>query len=476
MVLVIGLFAVGAIIQKVHSTNLESVSVTFSTPRLSFVGKLDTGNSVGSSTVQIVTTALGAASTSSAQLAEGDTVWIGDTSNGSLYTVASASANPASFTIRTPNFATLQTNNADAGDSVIATSSGSVTVRFTTASAVANGAFQILVPATTLSGSGGQADGIADQDGFDFGTSAPTVTCPADVSSTYDFVTGTASASATTLAGVTYHTYECRYSGAGAASTAFNGTVQGTMVISNLINPAPAVGHTIGYSDSHKFLVRNLDSTDSVIDSTIVTIGNVEAVRVTASVPSQITFGVLAVNSGVSTCGQTTSVTTTNTAVPFGTVSTSGFTHAAQQLTVSTNAANGFTVTISANDQLGKDGNTCTGDPPSGNTCVPDAAVTGMSHTTSQDWTSTGNKGLGYSLDDSGGTTTEDFSYNESARTFSAKQLPDNENSQSAQTIFSSTAPASNNTLYVCYRVVVGTNMIAGSYTNTVTYRATASF
>jgi hypothetical protein len=32
---------------------------------------------------------------------------------------------------------------------------------------------------------------------LDFGTAAPTVTCPADVGATYDFVTGTATASVT---------------------------------------------------------------------------------------------------------------------------------------------------------------------------------------------------------------------------------------------------------------------------------------
>ncbi|MEO8581631.1 MAG: hypothetical protein ABI425_03540 [Patescibacteria group bacterium] len=464
------------LIEKTRSANMSSVSVTLATPRLSFVGKLTTGNSVGDTTVNIVTTAGGASSTTSAELAEGDSVLIGDTSTANTYTVASASANPGSFLIRTPSFASLQTNDTDSGDAVIATQSGNMTVRFTTASAISNGAFQILVPATTLSGSAGRANGIPDQDGFDFGTSTPTVTCPSDVGSSYDFVTGTASSSAVTLANVTYHAYSCRYSGSGVASTAFDGTTQGTIVISNVINPSPKIGHVQGYSDPYKILVRNLDSTDTATDSTIVTVGNVESVRVTASVPSQITFGVLAVASGTTTCGQTTDATTTTTTVPFGTVSSSSFKRASQKLNVSTNAANGFTVTISANDQMGKDGGSCAGDPPSGNSCVPDANVSGMSHTTSQDWTSTSNQGLGYSLQDPSSTTTEAFSYNESGRTFSAKQLPDSENSQSAQTIFSATAPATDNNVYVCYQVIVGSSTTAGSYQNTVTYRATASF
>lgn len=476
LAIAVGLMVGFGVIEKTRSANMSSVSVTFDNPRLSFVGKLDSGNSVGGSTIQIVTTAGGASSTTSAELAEGDSVWIGDTSNGSLYTVASASANPASFPIRTPSFGTLQAGNADADDAVIATRSGSMTVRFTTASAIANGAFQVLVPATTLSGSGARADGIPDQDGFDFSSTTPTVTCPSDVSSNYDFVTGTATSSAVTISGVAYHSYECRYSGSGVASTAFDGTSQGTITISNIINPSPRIGHVQGYSDPYKILVRNLDSTYEAVDSTIVTVGGVESVRVLAYVPSQITFGVLAVSSGTSTCGVSTGVTTTDTTVPFGEVSLSSFTNASQKLQVDTNATNGFTVTIVANDQLGKDGNACAGDPPSGSTCVPDANVTGMTQSVSQDWTNTGDKGLGYSLEDPSNTTTEAFSYNELGRTFSARHLPDAENGQSPQTIFSAAAPATDNNVYVCYRVVVGNSMTAGDYSNTVTYRATASF
>jgi hypothetical protein len=442
--------------------------VTLETPRLSFVGKLDTGNSVGGSTVTIVTTAGSASSTTSTQLAEGDVVGIGNDSTITSYTVASASATDASFTISS----TLQSGDTDTGDAVIATQSGSVTVKFTTATAIANGTFRILIPAHATAAS----DGIPDQDGFDFGTSAPTVTCPTDISSTYDFVTGTATASAFTLAGVNYHSYECRYSGNGAASTAFDGSSHGAITISNLINPSPASDHVQGNSDVYPIVVQHLDSSFAITDSTIIHIGNIESVRVTANVPQQITFAVTGLNSGTSACGASTSVTTTQTQVPFGTVSTATFYNASQAMAVSTNAANGFTVTAIANDQLGKDGGACAGDPPSSSSCIIDANVSGMSASTSQDWTSTSEYGFGYSIQDPSSTTTEAFSYNESGRTFSARQFPDAENSESAQTIFSSASPANNENIYLCYRVNVDPSTTAGDYSNTVTYRATASF
>jgi hypothetical protein len=462
--------------QQIRSANLTSVSVTLSTPRLSFVGKLAAGNSVGSSIVTIVTTANGASSTTSTELAEGDTVAIGDGSGLTSYTVASASATNSIFTIKSPSAATLQSGDADTDDAVISTQSATHTVRFTTATAIPNGSFQILVPATTLSGSSGRADGIPDQDGFDFGNSAPTVTCPSDVSSTYDFVTGTATASSVTINSVVYHAFECQYSGAGGSGTAFDGTSQGAVSIASLINPSPRVSHVQGYADTYRILVRHLDSSDSIIDQTTVSVGNIESVRVTATVPPQLTFAILGVASGTSACGQTTDVTTTPVTIPFGEVSISAFTEAAQALTVSTNATSGFAVTIVANDQMGKNGGACAGDPPSGNDCIPDSDVGSMSHTTSQDWTSTTNKGLAYSLHDANTTTTEAFAYNESARTFSAKHLPDTENSQTAQTIFSATAPAENDNVYVCYRVIVSATQSAGDYENLVTYRATATF
>jgi len=466
--------------QKIKSANLTSVSVTLSTPRLSFVGKLAAGNSVGTSVVNITTTANGASSTTSAQLAEGDTVGIGDTSGITSYTVASASSNPANFTIKSPSAATLQSGDADTNDAVISTQSASQTVRFTTASAIASGAFQILVPRTTNAGSNAGQDGIPDQDGFDFGGSAPTVTCPTDVGITYDFVTGTASSSAVTLAGVTYHSYECRYSGTGGSGTAFDGSSQGTVIISSVINPSPKVSHIEGYADTYKVIVRHLQanagSADTVIDQTSVTVGNIEAVRVTATIPPQITFAVLGVTTSTSVCGITTDVSTTATTIPFGEVSISSFIEAAQGLTVSTNATGGFAVTITANDQMGKSGAACAGDPPSGTACIPDSNVASMTHTTSQDWTSTTNKGLAYSLHDTNTTTTEAFAFNESSRTFSAKHLPDTENSQVAQTIFSSTAPADNQNVNVCYRIIVSSTTEAGDYENLVTYRATATF
>lgn len=458
---------------QLQSASLTSVSNTLSNSRLSFRGALTAANSVGSSVITINTTAGAYPSTSSAQLVEGDVVRIGEAGSLGSYTVASTSSN-AVFTTT----AALAAGDADSADDVISSQSATHTVRFTTVSAISNGRFRILVPA--LTNDGAAADGIPDGGFFDFGTSAPTVTCPTDVGSgpaTYDFVAGTATASTITIGSTDYHSYECAYSGVGAVGTAFDGSSQGAITINGIINPAPKTAHTTGTADTYNIVVQQLSSTLSVIDTTTVAVGVIEAVKLTASVPPQITFQIQGLPTGTSACGISTGVTTTPAAVPFGEISISAFTNAAQAINVSTNAANGFAVTAVENDQMGRNGGVCTGDN-TGQDCIRDTIGDGgaISHTTSGEWVTTAAKGLGYSLQDLNSTTTEAFAYNESARTFSAKQFADEENSQTAQTIFSSTGVADNHNVLVCYRIIAAATNAAGNYENFVRYTATATF
>lgn len=458
--------------QKSLSANLTSVSATLSNSRPSFRGALTAANTAGSSLVTINTTAGSYPSTNSAQLVEGDSVRIGETSSLGAYTVtATGSANQ--FTI-TP---VLAAGDADNNDDVISTQSGSLTVRFTTANAVANGRFRVLVPA--LANDAASSDGIPDGGFFDFSTSAPTVTCPSDTTG-FDFVTGTATASVT-FNGLDYHTFECAYSGAGAIGTAFN-----AMTINNLINPAPATSHTTGTADRYNVIVQNVNSTFTVTDATTVNIGVIEAVKVTASVAPQITFRIIGVNAGQSACGATTSVTTSPVVVPFNELLIDSFTHAAQTLTVSTNAANGYAVTAIENDQLGRNGAACTGDPTSSNTdCIPDSSGDDglMSHTASDDWSLGTTKGFGFSLDNNNNVPglTPAFEYDTTSGACGGggdcyRQFADAENSQAVQSIYSAATPSDNHNLLVCYKAIISAIQAAGSYENYITYTATATF
>ncbi len=468
-----------------YSANLLTVSVTTTNSRPSFRGALDTGNVVGTSKVIINTLANNTAgsypSSSSAQLVEGDTVRIGNGGTMGLYTVASSSAvGPNSLLNSMQLTAVLLAGQADAADDVISTQAANLNVRFQTVSAILDGTFRVLVPA----GGGGTAstDGVPDGGAFDYGTSAPTVTCPTNITG-YTFAAGASTANDVSINGVSYHSYSCDYTGNGAVGTAFDGGANGMITISQVINPAPKAGHVAGVSDSYSVIVQHMDAGGDTIDTTPVKIALVEAVKVTAYVAPQITFKIIGVDAGTSVCGLTTDVTTTPTNVPFEEISIGVFTTAAQGLSVTTNAPGGYVVTGAENDQLGRNGGTCTGDPAAATdpSCIQDvrgdsAAAT---HTVSDEWNNTGladNSGFGYALHDANSTVTEAFAFNESARTFSARRFADLEASESPVTIFSDSSVANNDNAFVCYRIMPDVTTAAGNYENYVTYTATATF
>lgn len=482
-IIFVGILSLGAtaVANKSQADSLTSVSVTLSNPRLSFRGALTTGNSEASSIIYINTTPGDYDSTSSAQLVQGDILRIGETNSLGSYTVASTSSlSTISMT------SALAAGDADTGDDVISSQSATQTIRLTTANAIANGRFRVLIPA--LADDGASNDGIPDGGYFDMGAVVPTVTCPSTATAIYDFVAGVATASAQTINSTDYHVFECAYSGTGAVGTAFNSGAD-VITINSLINPAPEINHHTGVADTHNIIVQHLDNSLNTIDTTTVGIAVIEAVKVTASVPAQITFKILGVAKGTSACGISTNVMTTAAAVPFGEIPLDVFTNAAQTLTVSTNATNGYSVTAVANDQLGRSGGACAGDPTaSGNPdCIPDSLgdATIMSHTAYDKWDLSATKGFAYSLHDSNNSisngNTEDFSYNENTgaclgASFCAKQFADTEDSQTAQEIFGSNTVADNENLFACYRIIPAATTAAGNYENFITYTATATF
>lgn len=471
--LVPALFLGVSLLTNVKSASLTSVSVTLSNPRLSFHGTLDANNIAGTSQVTIDTSSV-QPSLSTAQLQNGDSVAIGNDDTMGVYTVSTTAA-PGSFTVGS----ILAAGNADVDDHVISTQSASLTVRFNTATAINNGRFRILIPA--LSNDADSADGIPDSGLYDFGSSAPTVTCPADIGDDYDFVTGTATPSAITIAGNDYHSYECAYSGTGGVGTQFDGTSQGAIIISSIINPAPAPGHVTGTADTQNIVVQHLDALFNTVDYTSVAVGVIEAVKISAYVPPTISFTIAGINSGTSTCGITTDVTTSAAAVPFGEVSISSFNDAAQALSVTTNAANGYAVTAIENDQLGLNGNPCPGDN-TGGTCIRDSIGDNsvMSHIDYDTWDNTATKGFAFSIDNIDAAAVP-FTYglgvgNCTGASYCARQFADAEDSQAPQTVFSSSTVADSETINVCYRVLPNVTTAAGEYENFVTYTATATF
>lgn len=488
--LVVGLFITALpeyFSYKLRSANLSAVSVTMSNSKLSFFGRLDGNNAQGGSIVSLQTS--GNPSNSTANLFSKDVVWIGDGSTGSTYTVytSTASGTENKFTITS----TLDANDFQANDVVIATRSSSLTANFTTVTAIPNGYFRILVPAS--SNTSASADGMPDPGGFDYLATGVGVTCPANATG-YSFSTGVATATAVTVGSTTYHAYSCYYAGNGAIGQSFLATV------SAVINPAPTNTHTVGTADTYSIIVQQMEvlgggtpATDNVIDATTVKVAPIEAVRVTASVAPTLQFSIAGISSASLPCddgNMSSKVTSSATNVPLGDLAISSFTDAAQTLTVSTNAVGGYVVTARENDQLTRIGTASCADGGTdgygaGHACIPDttgASETGVGLT----WSSTNTKGFGYTTkfrSTADASTPTRYAYfdgtNSSctgANKFCARKFPDLQNLEAAEPIFSHTSTADTHKVDVCYRAVVAANQEAGDYENNITYTATATF
>ncbi len=382
------------------------------------------------------------------------------------------------------------TAGASDGDPIYATQSAIHTITFKNQTTVANGSVEVYIPAGGSS-SGTSNDGAPDggpNAGFDLnGLTSANITCSGgSVSWTPQNPT------AYVLVGsYRYHQFTCTYSGTLSSNTSI------TMTIGNsskkLINPAPKVNasytHTQGTADTYNSLIRLLDGSSNIIDDVIITISNIEAVLVSATVNPSLTFTIAGQNSGT-ICGQTLNVTgSTAYSVPFGDITqTNTFLNAAQKLTVSTNATNGYEIRVAEDDELSADLNG-DGTPE---TTLPDTTCDDSlcTHSNSDDWDSNSTNGFGYSLENIDAASVE-FQYNDtggncSGGTYCARNFacvdglnPANPsacstNDSSAAKIASSTTVASDEDLYVCYRLNVGATQQAGYYQTRIYYIASA--
>jgi hypothetical protein len=121
----------------------------------------------------------------------------------------------------------------------------------------------------------------------------------------------------------------------------------GAMVV-NLAN-----AHVTNPSSTGSYVLRIGGGTSTpMLDAGDTRIAIIDTVTVTASVDTNLTFTIAGVASGTPVNGDTTSTSTTATVIGFGTLSVGTSSIAAQDLAVSTNAVNGFSVTVIANQNL----------------------------------------------------------------------------------------------------------------------------
>src|SRR3989344_4635451 len=460
-----------------ETANFTNASDTLSNSRISYRA----GVATGASSSQIVTIdSSGNAGNDTDHLFPNDVVcFAGGDLDGcysqATYTVANI-IDGTNF-----NFTTALGGTAlGANDYVIATQSSTHTIAFTLANAVpADGDILITIPSIDITGK--TNDGFPDTaasvatNGFDLNSLAV-----GDVSAASSGCTNNWNATETIAAGdaSSDHTIRIdRETDSCAASSTITVTVGST---NKLINPAPiTTGHTQGVADVYTINVKTRDGSDNTLDQSNIKVAVIEGVLVSATVDETLSLTVGGVSSSTSACGQTTDVTTTAMSVPWGTISSfAAFQEAAQTVTVSTNADAGYNVKIDENDQMGKNGVTCTGAAAGeAENCIQDTTCDGAAcdEDTSADWTSTSAYGLGFSLADVSGSDAS-FLYNESSRTFSCRQFADQEASETKQNIMENTGPVSASQSYMCYRLNVSATQPAGYYFNKVRYTATATF
>lgn len=469
----VGVFLVKA--PAIETANLTSASATLGNSRLSYRAGVSSGSS-GASVVTI----------DSSSNADNDTNHLFPKDSVCFINSAFSGCNTnAAYTVENIvdtthfNFTPALSGALLSDDYVVASQSGSLTISFVTTSQVpSNGDILVTIPSVDITSR--TNDSIPDTNssiatnGFDLNGIAA-----ADISTT-GCTDGNWGTTETITAGDASNDSTIRIDRSTSACSA-GSTITVTIDSSpGLMNPAPITsGHTQGTADVYTINLKTRDGSDNTIDSINVKVAPIEAVLVSATVQESLSFSIAGVASSQSKCGATTSVTTTATSVPWGTISSSNtFLNAAHLLTVSTNSAGGYAVKSEENDQMGKDGVACSGATAGESAnCIKDTTADDGSATsaTSADWATATNNGFGFALANSSGTDAN-FLYNESSRTFSTRQFADQEASETKGTIMSNSGAVSGKAVNVCYRISTSGTQPAGYYYNKVKYTATPVF
>ena len=474
------IFVLLVMVVDIDAAGLSSASAVLSNPRLSYQAGVSATIAAGNTVITISNA--GNADNNTNHLFPNDPLTVGTNTGLQVNSVVDATTFTTDIALGT---------GVTSASKVYSVQTGSLITTFYTGSAIPiGGSIQIKVPAPLGSVSGNPNDGVPDtaalaSNGFDFNSiTSSNVTCPAG------FTVGTPAAG--TGGSLSPHIFLCNWAnGTAALPAGANLSVTMGDGAIGLVNPAPATGHVQGQVDAYNVQVytqSGVNGTGSTIENIQVKVAPDEGVFVSATVDETLSFSVAAVTSANmnTTCfGGTgapagTLITSTATTIPFGSsVLSNTFYNAAQQLTVFTNAPGGYTVKVEENDQMGKEGNVCTGAAAGeANNCIQDTTCNGAACTQSisAEWSTNTNSGLGYSLTNVSPSTDASFVYNESSRTFSAKQFPDQEAAETKQVIMSNTGIVNGKSGCVIYRLSVSGTQPAGYYYNQVKYTASAKF
>jgi len=487
---------------KVRSANFTNVTASLGNSRLSFYAGYTSG-SIGQSRVTIKTSGT-YPDKDVDNLFPGDAVCFAPTSfsgcrDDTYYSVvATEGADGDEFTISPPLIST-----PTGTDLVIAISSGILTVQFTLANDVPDGGdILITIPsndtATTTTSNDGfpDASATAASGGFDLnGISSGEVSTSVTTSGSCDPAHWSTTETITPGNLTTDHTIRIDRSGSACQANSTVITVTIGASGKGLVNPPPTTDvRTQGVADVYSINIKTRDNTDNIIDTSNALVAPVEGVFVSATVRETLSFQVAGDTAAQTRCGQETDINTTATAVPWGEITATGaFFEGSQILTVSTNAVSGFNVYAEESDQMGKNGNICTGAAPSAGhftfgaaTCIRDTVCSSStcSESAGYNWTSAASyPGLGISVQNLNGTdgawvydSSDPCSTTAGGGSFCTKQIADIQGGEIRQPVMTASGPVDSHSIYVCFRLAIPGTQPAGYYYNTVKYTAVPKF
>ncbi len=252
-----------------------------------------------------------------------------------------------------------------------------------------------------------------------------------------------------------------------------------TSSVTSVTNPQKSAA--VGTADTYKVTVTTNGGENGDVMFAII-----EAVVVTATVEATLQFTISGVNNATSAKNTLTTATSTPTTIPFGTLTPNATTVAAQDLSVTTNASDGFFVRVYQDGLL----TSAAGDTIStfqDNTPVPVTSTIGwIAPSGTLDATNTyghfglasEDQGLKVSGNDiiCGDPTTGNRAFGTSTADLWAGL-----NGTNRMPVFCHTGPADGTTEHkgrtrVVYRIEISALQPAGEYTNTLTYIATPTY
>lgn len=241
-----------------------------------------------------------------------------------------------------------------------------------------------------------------------------------------------------------------------AGDTVSTGTKTITIGNTRITNPTSTASYIIRIAGTQ---ANSADTRVAIIDDVVVT----------ASVATTFTFTITGVATGTTINGVTTTYASTATALNFGTLPVGSAVTMGQQLNVTTNAANGFVVTVVEDQNL----LSTTG-------ADIDLFANGNATSTPSPWTAPANTLGSEQTYGHMGLTSNDSDLN--AGEFAGSRFAGNFQATSSRQVFSHTGSADGSTqdiglASVAYRIQIGSLQEAGNdYTNTLTYVATPTF